>query len=133
MAGEYGACSELCKRGFDASITFGNMKATDIIILLPNKIYRRIEVKTSREKKFVTNFFQKYYDKTQNDHPDFWVLVYIDSQNISNYYILPHNEMGDVQMKRNGMTKWEELPGCCDNVLLEDVKRYKDNWDLIVK
>jgi hypothetical protein len=26
MAGEYGVCAELSKRGFDASITFGNMK-----------------------------------------------------------------------------------------------------------
>ena len=58
MAGEYGVCAELFKRGFDANITYGNMKATDIIILMPDKTYRRIEVKTSRETRFVTGFFQ---------------------------------------------------------------------------
>ena len=60
MAGEYGVCAELSKRGFDASITFGNAKATDVVIILENKSFRRIEVKTTRSTRFVTGFFQKY-------------------------------------------------------------------------
>jgi hypothetical protein len=127
MAGEYGFCAELCKRGYDASITFGNMKATDIIILMPDKTYRRIEVKTSRETRFVTGFFQKYFDKSRI-HPDFWVLVQIDEENMSHYYILTHEEMGEVQMKRNEMDKWEKIEGC-DNVLLRDLDPFKEKWD----
>ena len=127
MAGEYGVCAELCKRGYDASITFGNMKATDIIILMPDKTYRRIEVKTSRETRFVTGFFQKYFDKSRI-HPDFWVLVQIDEENNSHYYILTHEEMGEVQMKRNEMDKWEKIDGC-DNVLLRDLDPFKEQWD----
>jgi hypothetical protein len=127
MAGEYGFCAELCKRGYDASITFGNMKATDIIILMPDKTYRRIEVKTSRETRFVTGFFQKYFDKSRI-HPDFWVLVQIDEENNSHYYILTHEEMGEVQMKRNEMDKWEKIDGC-DNVLLRDLDPFKEQWD----
>ena len=127
MAGEYGFCAELCKRGYDASITFGNMKATDIIILMPDKTYRRIEVKTSRETRIVTGFFQKYFDKSRI-HPDFWVLVQIDEENMSHYYILTHEEMGEVQMKRNEMDKWEKIEGC-DNVLLRDLDPFKEKWD----
>lgn len=134
MTGEYGVCAELCKRGFDASITFGNMKATDIIILMPDKTYRRIEVKTSRKTRFVTGFFQKYFDITQNDHPDYWVLVHIapsaENDEMLNYYILTHQEMGDVQMKRNNMPHWQYVKGC-DNVLLKHILLSKDQWSKI--
>jgi len=131
MAGEYAVCAELSKRGFDASITFGNMKATDIIILMPDKSYRRIEVKTSRETRFVTGFFQKYFDITQNDYPDYWVLVHIvpsgGKDEMLNYYILTHQEMGDVQMERNNITQWQHVKGC-DNVLVKHILEYKDQW-----
>ena len=127
MAGEYGVCAELLKRGFDASITMGNAKATDVMIFLDDKSFRRIEVKTTRSTRFVTGFFQKYYDKDKI-HPDFWALVQIDEENNSHYYILTHEEMGEVQMKRNEMDKWEKIDGC-DNVLLRDLDSFKEQWD----
>ena len=128
MAGEYGVCAELSKRGFDTSITFGNAKATDVMIFLEDKSFRRIEVKTSRSTRFVTGFFQKYYDKLRT-HPDFWVLVQIGEENISHYYILNHEQMGEVQMKRNEMDKWEKIEGC-DNVLLRDLEPFKEKWEV---
>lgn len=130
MAGEYGVCAELSKRGFDASITFGNAKAVDILVSFPDNSYKRIEVKTSRSKRFVTGFFQKYYDQSQTQHPDYWVLVYIDKDFISHYYILTHEEMGRVQMKRNKMNDWAQVNGC-DNVLLKDIKQFENQWDKI--
>ena len=130
MAGEYSVCAELLKRGYNASITMGNAKAVDIVVFLQDQTYRRIEVKTSRDKRFVTGFFQKYYDKTQTLHPDFWVLVYIDDENNSHFYVLTHEEMGDVQMKRNEMDTWEQIKGC-DNVLLRDIEPFKDKWEKI--
>ena len=127
MAGEYGVCAELSKRGFNASITFGNAKATDIVIYLEDQTFKRVEVKTSRSTRFVTGFFQKYFDQSRI-HPDFWVLVQIDEENMSHYYILTHEEMGEVQMKRNEMDKWEKIEGC-DNVLLRDLDPFKEKWD----
>ena len=127
MAGEYGVCAELSKRGFDVSLTMGHAKATDVMIFLEDKSFRRIEVKTSHSTRFVTGFFQKYFDKTRI-HPDFWVLVQIDEENISHYYILTHEEMGEVQIKRNEMNKWEKIVGC-DNVLLHDLASFKERWD----
>jgi len=132
MAGEYGVCSELCKRGFDASITLGNAKAVDIVVFMQDSTYRRIEVKTSRNKRFVTGFFQKYYDIDQSPHPDFWILVLIDEDNKSHYYILTHEEMGNVQMKRNEMDAWERIVGC-DNVLLKDIEQFENNWEKIIE
>ena len=130
IAGEYAVCSELCRRGWDANITFGNAKATDVILHFSNGTYKRIEVKTNQTGKFDTNFFQKYYDKTLNNHPDYWVLVDIDDNYQTRYFILTHEELGDIQMKRNGMDKWEEHFGC-DNVLLRDVAAHEDRWDKI--
>ena len=130
LAGEYGVCSELSKRGFDVSMTLGNAKAVDVWVLRNNGSYARIEVKTTRGKKFVTGFFQKYYNVSNPSHPDFWVLVYIDVNDVSHYYILTHQEMGNLQMVRNGMTTWAPVNGV-DNVLLRDVKTFEDDWDKI--
>ena len=67
MAGEYSVCAELLKRGHNASVTMGNAKAVDIVVFQQDNTYRRIEVKTSRNKRFVTGFFQKYYDINKKD------------------------------------------------------------------
>ena len=108
----------------------GNAKAVDIVVFMQDSTYRRIEVKTSRNKRFVTGFFQKYYDISQSPHPNFWVLVHIDEDNKSHYYILTHEEMGKVQMDRNEMDDWERIEGC-DNVLLRDLEPFKEKWETI--
>ncbi len=130
MAGEYSVCAELLKRGHNASITMGNAKAVDIVVFMQDNSYRKIEVKTSCNKRFVTGFFQKYYDRTKSLHPDFWVLVHIDEDYKSHYYILTHEEMGNAQMKRNEMDTWERIVGC-DNVLLKDIEQFEDRWEKI--
>lgn len=130
MAGEYGVCAELCKRGFDVNFTLGNTKAVDIFVHFDNGSYKRIEVKTTRGNVFVTGFFQKYYDRNRIDHPDLWILVYIDIENISHFYILTHEEMGNVQMKRNMMTQWGKIKGC-DNVTRSSVLEFENNWEKI--
>ena len=60
MAGEYAVCSELLRRGINASITMGNAKATDVVVFcktVNGNSYKKIEVKTTQTTKFVTNFF----------------------------------------------------------------------------
>ena len=130
MAGEYGVCSEISKRGINALITMGNAKAVDIFAVKPNGTVKTIEEKTTRGTRFVTGFFQKYYDKSK-PHPDYWVLVYIDKNNVSHYYVLTHQEMGNVQMQRNNMSKWAEVPRGVDNVLLSNVKQFENQWGKI--
>lgn len=132
MAGEYSVCAELSKKGYNVSLTFGNAKAADVIVFLENNKYARIEVKTSNTTRVVTGFFQKYASKTQVPHPDFWVLVYIDKNNISHYYVFTHEEMGNEQLCRNGMTSWSKVKGV-DNVLIKDLSTYENAWDKIPK
>ena len=60
LAGEYGVCSELAKRGIIANMTFGNNKAVDVTFVNRDKKQISIQVKTSRSSRIVTGFFQKY-------------------------------------------------------------------------
>lgn len=131
MAGEFGVASELLKRGYDASVTYGNAKAVDVICFdSAAQHYKTIEVKTTHNKTVVTGFFQKYGDRSL-PHPDYWVVVYIDNNNISHFYILTHQEMGDLQMERNKMTSWQPCTGC-DNVLISSLAAYENDWGKIV-
>jgi len=129
MSGEYGVCTELSKRGYNVSITLGNMKATDILVYI-NTTLRRIEVKTTRSNRFVTGFFQKYFNPSQC-HPDYWVLVHVDSNNYSRYFVLTHQEMGNIQMQRNGMASWKQNTKGVDNVLLKHVSQFENQWNKI--
>ena len=131
MCGEYAVCSELLKRGKMASITMGNAKSVDIIVTNPSSSqYKKIEVKTSQTTKFVTSFFRKYYDINM-PHPDIWVLVHIDADTKAvRYFILEHEELGNIQMNRNKISSWQYSNGC-DNVLLKQVLGYENRWDII--
>lgn len=134
LAGEYGVASELLKRGFDVNITIGHAKAMDILVSNVSegqRGFKSIEVKTSRNKKFVTNFFQKYIT-FGTPHPDFWVIVHIDKTELSHYYILTHEEMAKVQMAQNKMSSWHAVPNGCDNVLLSQINMYENKWDSII-
>ena len=134
MCGEYAVASELCKNGFNASITYGNAKAVDICVF-DNKTstFKRIEVKTSRSKRFVTGFFQKYYlENSGKTHPDYWIIVHIDDNNQNHFYVLTHEEMAEAQMKRNGLTKWPvEKPKGVDNVGLDNISMHENRFDKI--
>lgn len=132
MAGEYAVCSEVLRRGRLASITMGNAKAMDILVFDEkdeDSTYKVIEVKTTQSNKFVTNFFQKYYDKSVN-HPDVWVFVKIDKDLKSRFFVLTHEELAIIQMQRNGMSSWERSFGC-DNVLLKDILVFENQWGKI--
>ncbi len=90
-------------------------------------------MKTSRNPRIVTGFFQKYASPTHNPHPDYWVLVYIDKDYVSHYYVLTHQEMAKEQMRRNGMSQWTHIAKGVDNVLVRDLSNFESAWDKIPK
>lgn len=130
LSGEYGVCSELAKRGVLASITLGNLKSTDIIInSIKESILYSIEVKTSKTGRFVTGFFQKFHSK-EIKGPDFWILIHLDKNLQSRYFILSHEELANIQMQRNGMTEWRKINGV-DNILMKQVLEFENCWEKI--
>lgn len=118
-------CSELAKNEINASITLGNHKAVDIIATKPNnnKAFF-IQVKASDSTRIVTGFFQKYKTE-ETPHPDFWIIVYFNKNNITHFYVLTHEEMAKTQIERNGIAEWREVNGV-DNVLLDSLKAFED-------
>jgi len=135
-AGEFGTLSELLKRNLDARITIGNTKAMDIQVMYPDGNWKSIEVKTSRNKRFVTNYWQKYYDPNKV-HPDYWVIVYIDKDEASHYHILTHAELGVIQAKRAGRSpedySKDDCPKGVDNVELKHIAIFENMWEKIVE
>ena len=130
LAGEYAVCTELAKNEINASLTLGNHKAVAIIATNPNNSKACfIQVKASDTTRIVTGFFQKYKTK-QSPHPDFWIIVHFGEDNITDFYVLTHNEMAKVQMERNGMTEWREVNGV-DNVLLNSLSNFKNKFETI--
>ena len=130
LAGEYAMCTELAKNEINASLTLGNHKAVDIIATNPiNNKLCFIQVKASDSARIVTGFFQKYKTE-QTPHPDFWIIVHFGKDNITDFYVLTHNEMAKVQMERNGMTEWREVNGV-DNVLLNSLSNFKNKLETI--
>lgn len=136
LAGEYRVLAELLKKGYHASLTMGNAKATDIVVFDEKCSYIRIEVKTSKNKKnFVTGYFPKYTDPASL-HPDIWVLYLPEPDGKSNgdkFFVLTHEEVGDLQLKVNGGNKTEKGKGC-DNIPLKELIKLnqpEDEWGKI--
>lgn len=136
LAGEMRVASELLKKGYNASITFGNAKATDIVVFGDKNKFLRVEVKTSKnQRNFVTGYYPKYTDPSKAS-PDVWVMYLPDKQAKSNgdrFFILTHEEVAELQLVVNKGNKTEKGKGC-DNIplrlLLENIERFEDRWGL---
>jgi len=131
LAGEFAVCAELFKRNVHANITYGNHKATDIIVIDNDKRVLTIEVKTSMSNRFVTGFFQKFPEE-KTKHPDFWVFVHINKDTLkSDFYVLTHFELAKIQMQKNNMSEWTKVIGV-DNVDIQNLTEYQDNWESVL-
>ncbi len=130
LVGEYAVCSELAKRKIQANLTLGNKKAVDIIVLRDDNKAVTIEVKTTKKNKIVTGFFQKY-NSPESPHPQIWVLVSIDEQNKTRFFILTHQELASIQMKVNKMSNWKYVNGV-DNIPIQQITDYENKWEKIL-
>jgi hypothetical protein len=136
LAGEMRVCAELLKKGHIASITHGNSKATDIIVLdSESSRFLRIEVKTSRNgKNFLNGFYPKYED-SEKLHPDIWVFYLPDRQMSSSgdrFYLAKHEEVSRLQLIVNQGRVTKSGEGC-DNIPLKiiDSEIEEGNWGLL--
>ena len=136
LYGEYRVLAELLRNGYNATLTMGNAKATDIVVFSEKNKYLRIEVKTSKNlRNFVTGFFPKYTDPNKI-HPDIWIFFipgYIN-QKEDVFYILTHQQVREAQLIVNKGNQTQKGKGV-DNIsikrLEENYKDSKNNWLLI--
>ena len=137
LAGEFRVASEILRRGHLANVTFGNAKATDIVVIGSQNRFIRIEVKTSKNNRsFVTGYYPKYTSPKETQ-PDLWVL-YLPNKGMSSdgdrFFLLTHSEIGELQLIVNKGVKTEKGKGV-DNiplkVLLEHRTDSENRWELI--
>lgn len=135
LMGETRTCAELLKKGYMASITHGNAKATDILITGKWNRFLRVEVKTSANgRNFVTGFFPKYTDP-KKAHPDVWIFYLPDkefSTNGDRFFIATHEQVEVIQLEVNKGNRTLSGKGC-DNIPLKLLlqKDIEDNWNVI--
>lgn len=137
LAGEYRVASEILRRGFYANITFGNAKATDIVVLGSGNRFIRVEVKTSKNNRnFVTSYFPKYSEPGHSE-PDVWVLYLPNKGGMSDgdrFFLLTHKEVGELQLKVNNGKKTKKGEGV-DNIPLRELLKNRadteNRWNLL--
>lgn len=146
LAGEYRVCSELCKRGLFATVTYGNRKSVDVYVISDRHDRAlRVEVKTGQRANFVTGISQKGLDRDPAA-PDFWVLFLLRPQQdgtfLERFFILTHREMCRAQRLRNQAYarrykarhgRMPDFSTGVDNVTVGDVEAHEGCWQKIVE
>lgn len=139
LAGEFRVASEILRRGYFASITFGNAKATDIVVLGNRNRFIRVEVKTSKNNRnFVTGYFPKYSGPSDSE-PDLWIFYLLNKNKLSDgdrFFLLTHAEVGKLQFivnKGNITKKGKGVDNIPLKVLLEHRPDSEDRWNLIAE
>ncbi|MDH4216738.1 MAG: hypothetical protein OEV23_07600 [Gallionella sp.] len=139
LAGEYAVAAELCRRGVYCQLTLGNRKKTDLLVETKDSLFR-VSVKAKQTKSWpkVSGIWQKgdllvlvdYKDKAATEAPDFYVLDVAAWKKVVTLI-----NKGDPRAKLNSENTlvWPGANGEKDiwkgcEVLVEDVKKFKDAW-----
>lgn len=129
MAGEFLVVGKLFKRGLQASVTFGNAKAIDVLAYNPkNGKNYVVQVKTLREK----NCFPIKKSDVQPDHIYIFVILGKFTTEEQFHIIRGSDILKDVDTffgssYRNGKTS--NMPA----INYGPLKKYQDNWMLFDK
>jgi len=126
MAGEYLTLGKLFKKGLQAAVTVGNVKAIDILALNPknNKNFN-IQVKTLRKK---DGFFLEVKN-IEKDHI-FVFVVLNEFENIEKYFIVKGYEILKNLEQFFGSAYNKDKPSKMSAVKYTALKKYKDNWTI---
>jgi len=130
MAGEFLTVGKLFKRGCQASVTFGNAKAIDVLVYNPvnDKSYS-VQVKTLRYK----NCFLMKKDNLKPDHIYVFILLH-DFAQLEEYFIIPGREiMQDIDKFFGASYRNPDKPSNMPAVNYGPLAAYKDNWQVFDK
>ena len=127
MAGEFLTVDKLFKRGYQASVTFGNAKAIDVLVYNPvaEKAFS-VQVKTLRKK----NCFLIKKENLKEDHIYVFVLLN-DFEKQEEFFIVTGSEIIENIDKFFGASyKYPERPSPMPAINYGPLISYKDNWDV---
>lgn len=125
MAGEFLTVGKLFKRGYQASVTFGNAKAIDVLVHNPrtDKSFS-VQVKTLRYK----NCFPMKKENLKPDHIYVFILLN-DFDRPEEYFIVPGKEIvQDINRFFGASYKDPDNPSNMPAINYGPLAPYKDNW-----
>jgi len=127
MAGEFLTVGKLFKRGYQASVTFGNAKAVDVFVYNSetNKSFN-VQVKTLRQK----NCFPIQKDAISPDHIYVFIILHSWDEN-EEFFIVPGNEiLSNVDKFFGSSYRDPENPSKMPAINYGPLAQYKDNWNV---
>jgi hypothetical protein len=127
MAGEFLTVGKLFKRGYQASVTFGNAKSIDVLVYNPenNKTYA-VQVKTLRKK----NCFLIKRESLNTDHIYVFILLN-DFERNEEYFIIKGSEiLKDINKFFGSCYKIPDNPSNMPAINYGSLKPYKDKWEI---
>ena len=138
--GEFSVAAELNRRGFSATVTYGNMKNTDVVAFSVHGHYVVVEVKTSSTNRFITGITPKKIVQ-KNSHV-FWVLVSVQQdQEKANprFFILSDAEIKAVQDRSDNQyfSRYKAKHGKdysgigVPSFSINELTPYEDSWSKI--
>lgn len=130
MAGEFLTVGKLFKRGYQASVTFGNAKAIDVLVHNPknDKSYI-VQVKTLRQK----NCFPIKKENLKPDHVYVFILLH-DFEQQEEYFVVPGCDIiQDIDKFFGSSYRNPDKPSNMTAINYGPLAPYKDNWQLFDK
>lgn len=130
MAGEFFTVGKLFKRGYQASVTFGNAKAIDVLVFNPanDKSYI-VQVKTVRQK----NCFLIKKGNIRSDHIYIFIILH-DIEQPEEYFIIPGHEILENIDKFFGSSyRNPDKPSNMPAINYDPLVQYKNNWQVFDK
>jgi hypothetical protein len=127
MAGEFLTVGKLFKRGYQASVTFGNAKAVDVFVYNPetNKSFN-VQVKTLRQK----NCFPIKKESICPDHIYVFIILHSWGR-AEDFFIVPGREiLGDIDRFFGASYRDPNRPSNMPAINYGPLAKYKDNWQV---
>lgn len=127
MAGEFLTLGKLFKRGYQASVTFGNAKAIDIFVHNPDTDRTfNVQVKTLRAK----NCFPMRRENIHSDH--IYVFVLLNAQDKDEeYFIVPGRELlADLNRFFGSSYRDPNKPSPMPAINYGPLAVYKNKWEI---
>ena len=125
MSGEFLTVGKLFKRGYQASVTFGNAKAIDVLVFNPknDKSYI-VQVKTLRKK----NCFLIRKENIKSDHIYIFIVLH-DFEQPEEYFIVPGGEiLVNIDYFFGSSYKNPDKPSSMPAINYGPLTNYKNNW-----
>lgn len=132
MAGEFLTVGKLFKKGYQASVTFGNAKSIDVLVYNPeiNKTFN-VQVKTLRKR----NCFPIKRENIEEDHIYVFVILN-DFKDDEEFYIITGKEIrADINHFFGSSYQRESGPSSMPAINYGPLTKgpYRNNWELFEK